>query len=155
MKIVYLIAKYLDYGAAAVLVILIMLTMANVIGGGFFNFPIKGTIEFCSYMLGTIMALGLCSAAVERRHIKVDLMMDHLPKKAQLVIDTAMLSVTSIFLAIMAWANFRATMVQIRYTSVLNIPDRPFRLVLVVCLGFLCICTAAVIIENFRKRGEK
>jgi TRAP-type C4-dicarboxylate transport system permease small subunit len=155
MKIVYLIAKYLEYVACAVLVILIMLTMVDVITGDFFHFPIKGTMEFSSFMLGTIMALGLCSAAVERRHIKVDLMMDHLPKKAQFVIDTAMLSVTSILLAIMTWANFKQAMIQIRYTSVLNIPDRPFRLVFVVCLGFLCICTVAVIIENFRKREEK
>jgi TRAP-type C4-dicarboxylate transport system permease small subunit len=155
MKIISSIARYLDYVACFVLFALIVLTMTHVISDYFFGHPIAGTIEISSFMLAIIMALGLSSAAVERRHIKVDLLMMHLPKKLQLVIDTAIAIATSVLLAIMTWANYTGAMSVWRTYSVLNIPERPFRLAFTACLGVLCICTLAVMIDNLRKRGEK
>jgi TRAP-type C4-dicarboxylate transport system permease small subunit len=155
MKIISSIARYLEYAACFMLCALILLTMAHVVSDYFFGHPIAGTIEISQFMLVMIMALGLSSAAVEQRHIKVDLLMMHLPKKVQLVIDTGVLIVTSVMLAIMTWANYKGAMSVWRTYSTLNIPDRPFRLAFTVCLGFLCICTLAVMINNLRKRGEK
>jgi TRAP-type C4-dicarboxylate transport system permease small subunit len=155
MRILRLIAKAADYGSALVLFSMMILTVANSIGRSFLNSPISGTTEICAYMLLMIIGLGIGAAAFERKHIKVDLVMDHLPKKAQLVIDTAMLILTFIMLGIMTWANARqAIIIPTRYTAAIGIPDTPFKWVFAVGWGLCCLGSLAVLIENFRKRGK-
>lgn len=154
MKIIRLIAKYMGYAAAPVLIGLMMLTVANVIGRDFLRSPVEGTMELSSYMLAMIVALGLGWLALQRRHIKVDLMMDRLPKRAQYIIDNALLIVTFILLALMTWDNVVATMATTSFTPILHLKLSPFRWVFTVGLGVFCICTLAMIIENFRKRGK-
>jgi TRAP-type C4-dicarboxylate transport system permease small subunit len=155
MRIVRLIAKAADYGGALVLFLMMMLAVANIIGRSFLHNPISGTTEISAYMLLMIIGLGLGAAAFERRHIKVDLVMDHLPKKAQLVIDTVMLIFTFIMLAIMTWANARqAIIIPTRYTAAMGIPDTPFKWVFAVGWGLCCLGCLAVLIETLRKRGK-
>lgn len=154
MKILHSIARYMEYGSAAMVACLMMLTVADIAGRTFFNFPIRGTIETCSFMLSVMVALGLAVAVLERRHIKVDLVMDRLPKRAQFIIDNALLIVTFSFLAILFWYNAVSAIHLHRYTSILHLSHRPFKLVFSAGIGIMCICTLARIIENFRKRGK-
>jgi TRAP-type C4-dicarboxylate transport system permease small subunit len=154
MRIVRLIAKAAHYGSAIVLFSMMMLAVANIIGRSFLHSPVNGTTEISAFMLLMIIGLGLGAAAFERRHIKVDLVMDHLPKKAQFVIDTAMLLLTFIMLGIMTWANGRQALVPTRYTAAIGIPDTPFKWVFAVGWGLCCLGSLAVLIENFQKRGK-
>jgi TRAP-type C4-dicarboxylate transport system permease small subunit len=154
MKILRFIVKVGEYGAALTLFALMMLTSANIIGRSFFHFPVKATIEIGGYMLLIIVALGLGAAAVEGRHIKVDLVMDRLPKKTQLVIDTAMSLLSFVMLAITTWVMAQSAMAPTRYTAAVRIPDTPFKWVFAAGWGLCCIGALVVTIENFRKRGK-
>ena len=154
MKIINLIAKYMGYGSTVALFSLMALTVVHVLGRSFFHFSVRGSIELCSYMLLVLVALGWCGAALEERHIKVDLLTARLPKRAQFIIINATLILSFIMIAIATWANGVRAMGDPRYTSVLDMPDIPFRWVLTVGFGMFCLCTLAMIIKNFRKRGK-
>lgn len=154
MKIIDFIAKYMGYGSTVALFFLMGLTVVHVFGRSLHLFSVKGSIELSSYMLLMLVALGWCNAALEERHIKVDLLLVRLSKKAQFIIINAGLIVSSIMLAWATWANGVRAMGGPRYSSVLEISDIPFRWVLTVGLGMFCLCTLVVIIRNFRKRGK-
>jgi TRAP-type C4-dicarboxylate transport system permease small subunit len=154
MRILQLITRYMAYGSAAALFFLMMLTVVHVSGRSFFHSPVKGAIEISAYVLLLIVTLGWCSAALGQGHIKVDLVVDRLPKRARFIITNITLILSFIILAFATWANGIAAMGDPRYTSVLKIPDIPFKWVMTVGFGMFCICTLVVIIENLRKRGK-
>ena len=144
----------MSYGSAAALFFLMMLTVAHVTGRSFFNSPVTGTIEIGTYMLLVIVTLGWCSIALADGHIKVDLVVNRLPKRAQFIIINSTLILSFIILLFATWSNGIAAMGDARYTSILKIPDIPFKWVMTVGFGLFCICTLVVIIENLRKRGK-
>ena len=144
----------MSYGSAAALFFLMMLTVAHVTGRSFFNSPVTGAIELSTYTLSVIVALGWCSLALADGHIKVDLVVNRLPKRAQFIIINSTLILSFIILLFATWANGIAAMGDARYTSILKIPDIPFKWVMTVGFGLFCICTLVVIIENLRKRGK-
>ena len=154
MRILHLITRYMSYGSAAALFFLMMLTVAHVTGRSFFNSPVTGTIEIGTYMLLVIVTLGWCSIALADGHIKVDLVVNRLPKRAQFIIINSTLILSFIILLFATWSNGIAAMGDARYTSILKIPDIPFKWVMTVGFGLFCICTLVVIIENLRKRGK-
>lgn len=154
MKVLKLITRSAQYVAGVALIVIVVMQTSTIAGRFFFDHPISGVGEISSYMLMLIIALGLAGAAIERRHIKVDLVMDHLPKKAQFVIDTVMFAVSFIILGIMTWATSIKAMLPPRYTPELYIPDTPFKWAFVVGWGLCCISTLALVIENLRKRGK-
>lgn len=151
MKTIYGIAKYLQYIAAAGLVVLMMLQVANMVGRYFFQSPIQGTTDLGSYMLLVIVSLGLGWAALEGRHIKVGLIMDRVPPKARFIIDNVVLLVTLAVVVYVAYLNLLAgTTWPARFSSVLKIPYNPFRILFGCGFAVLSVCTLVVIIENFR-----
>lgn len=156
MKVIRLITKIGAYGACVSLVILMVVSVSNAIGRYFFNAPLRGTLEINSYMLVLIVALGLGAAAIETKHIKVDLLMARLSKRAQFYIDAAMLSLTVITLALTTWSVVRvAITTATRYTIVLHIPDTPFIWIFGIGgWGLCCLGALVVLIQLLRKRGK-
>ena len=154
MKTIYGTAKTLHYIAAAGLLVLMVLQVANMIGRSF-GAPLQGTTDLGSYLLLVITSLGLGWAALERRHIKVGLVMDLLPSRAQLIIDTVILTIIAVVSAFVAYLNIEAGITwPPRSSSVLNIPYEPFRYVFGAGFGVLAVCTALTIVENFRSLGR-
>ena len=95
-------------------------------------------------------------AALERRHIKVGLVMDLLPSRAQLVIDTIILTIIFATAAFVAYLNILAGATwPPRYSSVLDLPYEPFRYIFGAGFAVLAICTLLTIIENFRNLASK
>jgi len=156
VKIIYGIAKALHYLGAVGLLVLMGLQVANMFGGYFFHSPVRGTTDLGSYMLLVITALALGWAALERRHIMVGLVMDLLPARFQLVVDTVVLTIVT---AVAGYVSYLSILAGVtwppRTSSVLDIPYGPFRIVFGVGFGILAICTLATLIENFRKLGGK
>lgn len=155
MKAIYGTAKLLHYVAAGGLLVLMVIQVINMAGRYFFNAPLAGTTDLGSYMLLMITSLGLGWAALERRHIKVGLLMDRLPARVQLVIDTIILMVIFAVTAFVSYLNILAGATwPPRSSSVLNIPYGPFRYVFGAGFAVLAICTLITIVENFRGPGS-
>lgn len=154
MKVLKPLTKYMEYGSGVAAIIIMALTVASVASRTFVGVPISGMLELSSYLLLIVVVLGLGGAVVERRHIKVDLLMNRLPQKAQFVIDNFVLFLSFVIFGIITWAAARRALLPSEYSSALRIPDTPFRWALCISVGLCCISSLALIIENFRNRGK-
>lgn len=155
VKVVYWVAKYLQYIAAAGLLALMVLQVANMAGRVIFHSPIEGTTDLGSYMLLVITALGLGWAALEGRHIRVGLLTDHLPARAQFVIELIVMTITLGVVIYLTYVNAWAALTwPHRTSSVLKIPYEPFRLILAGGFGVLSLCTFVVIVNTIRDRDR-
>ena len=155
MKIIYIITRYLGYIAALVLAAMMILTVVDIVGRFFFNHPIGGVTELTSLMLVVIVGLSLGWCALERGHVKVDLVMDRLPQKAQYVIDNFLLIATFLLFVVITWRTFVETTESESSSSILRLPLTPFQWFFSIGLLLFCICILIIIIENFVQRSKK
>lgn len=70
------------------LVIMMLFTVLDVFLRAFFNHPIPGDVELIEMLMVCVGFLGLAWCAMRGMHIKVDLVVSFLPKRAQGFIDS-------------------------------------------------------------------
>ena len=85
-KIIYLIARWLNWLAALAVVAVMLIVCANVISRGLFGMPLKGTVDIVS-LLGVLVIGGAISyTQVLKGHIRITLFIDRLPGTARDII---------------------------------------------------------------------
>lgn len=155
MKAIYRITKYMGYVGAFFIAAMMILTTVDVFLRYVFNKPIGGVAELCAIMLVMVVAAALGWTALERGHVKVDLLMEHLPKKVQYVVDALMyLLALGIFGLMTVWTTGELFTPQ-DSSSILRVSLTPFMWIFWVGLVVFCICIIVMIIEHFRKGPEK
>lgn len=135
-------AKGVNFIAAGVLVAMMILTGADVTLRYVLNKPVPGSWEITEYMMPIVVALGLAYCALERGHVRVDLVVSRLSEHAQAVMNSlASLIFLGIFILITWQSVLRAReMIEIGITShTLYIPVAPFVLVVTVGSAVLCL----------------
>jgi len=118
------------------LMLLVLLTVADVVMRRFFNAPIGGTFELTRVILGTIVFFSLAYCAVKGGHIVVDVLVTRFPQWAQsgIGIIIHLLSVAIMF--VISWRLFAYTVKMEavgEVTAIWSIPVYPF--VLLAALG--------------------
>jgi len=128
--------------AAAVLTAMMALTGLDVIMRYIFDRPVSGTLEITEFMMAIVIAFGLAYCAVQKRHVRIDIVISRLPKRALALMDAiANLAFLGLFVMI-AWRSaFRMqSMFKGQLTSaVLFIPKWPFLLLVIIGSAILCI----------------
>lgn len=91
--------------AAGILGIIMGLTCADVIGRYFFNHPIPGALEITESLMVGVVFLSIAYIQSKKGHTKMELLLERLPKKAQVYL--AILGVlTGIFVfVVFAWSG--------------------------------------------------
>lgn len=147
-RIAELIIGVLHSVGIGVLGLMMLLTASDVTLRYVFNEPIGGSVELTEYMMAIIVAFGLAYCAVRRGHVRVDVVVERLPRRAQAVID----SITGLFglvlVALITWQIplYVKSQFDLGLTSsVLHIPSFPF--VGVVVLGSACF--TLVLLSDF------
>jgi TRAP-type C4-dicarboxylate transport system permease small subunit len=134
-------AKVLNIIAAGFLAAMMVLTGVDVFLRYIFNRPVTGSYEMTEFMMPIVIAFGLAYCAVEKGHVRVELVILRLPERAQVVMHIfANLVFLAVFILI-TWQTFlRAKgMFDVGQTSiVLYIPVFPF--VLAVAIGGAALC---------------
>lgn len=134
-------AKVLNIIAAGFLAAMMVLTGVDVFLRYVFNRPVTGSYEMTEFMMPIVIAFGLAYCALEKGHVRVELVTSKLPETAQAVMNVfASLVFIGIFI-LLTWQTFlRAKgMFDVGQTSiVLYIPVFPF--VLAVAIGSAALC---------------
>lgn len=133
--------QWLNRIGVSVLIIMMCLIVANVFLRMIYK-PILGTPELVSYGLVIVVCFGLAHTAIHQGHVSVDLLVAHLPKRLQAVIDciTSLLSI-GVF-GIIAWQNTVYSWkkwLMGECSPVLGFPVFPFRYVVVFGCMMLCL----------------
>ncbi len=141
-------ARIVNSIAAAVLFLLMLLTCSDVILRYLFNKPIMGSFELTEFMMATIVSFSLANCALQKGHVRVDLVVFMLPKRVQRIMNSiANFAFLGLF-ALITWRIVPRAMQMIEVNQValiLRIPVAPF--VLIVALGTAVLCL--VLLKNF------
>lgn len=125
-----------------------LLVTLDVLLRAIFSKPISGTSEYVGYImiLASFFGLGACTA--DRSHLKVDLLVQLLPKKAQVVNDLINSVLVAGVATVMLYASINQGMITHRFKTkgtFSGVPNWPFYLLM--GLGYLPVLLGAI--SNF------
>lgn len=89
-------------GSAAILG-MVLLMAVNVILRYIFGMPIKGTVELEEFMLVVVVFLGLSYTAVQKRHVRIDFIVDRFSQGGQSVINSLTSLLSTVLCLLMVW----------------------------------------------------
>ncbi len=128
-------------GTLAVL-IMMLLTVADVMGRSFFIRPITGTYELSRYLLVVIVLLGIGYAQQTGRHVAVNYFVSKLPPRGRFVFEAMGTVLGLVFFSLVAWRGWEGGWDAVHAKTVsdtLRISTFPFEFLVAVGAFFLCI----------------
>ena len=72
--------------SVAALAVMLVLTMADIVGGKLFSAPVKGSIDLTAILLLVAGAFGIAQAEVLEKHVRVDFFTVKLSPRVQLIL---------------------------------------------------------------------
>jgi len=151
MNIIRVVSRVLGYVATGFMVVLMLLTVVDVFLRYFFNAPITGATEIARLMMIIIVFPALGWAAIDRAHIRVDLVVSRLPQKLQALFGSITFFIALVTYVIITWKSFLEATVVNRQTSLLHISFTPFYWVMSVGFAIFCLAIAALVVEDIAK----
>lgn len=154
MKIIISLSRVMNIFASGILAAMMLLTVSDVFLRYFFRRPILGTTEITESMMACLAFFALAWCAVQKGHLKVDLVMSRFSPKVQAVFDSMTSFAGLIIVALMAWRSFLegVAMQQMNIiSSLLKIPAFPFYYVVGLGSTVLCVVMATQVVQNIEK----
>ena len=155
MKIVTKVAIFLARVFAGIsmlaLLVMLLITLADVFLRFFFRSPIVGTVEIARMMM-ICMVPAFVLALFEKRHLAVEFIIEKFGRKGQLVFDTFGYIVSAIIVGLMCYQGFQdmfRVIDQNRLYSQLYFPTWPFYCVYAVSMGFFALAMLICLVNNF------
>lgn len=146
-KIVKRIATAAGMTSTVLLIVMMMLTVADVFLRYVFDSPIKGSMELTEYIMVCVGTLGLAWCALQGAHIKVDLIVSKFSQRAQKYIDSFNYVLLTGVAGLITWQTFvrAGTVRRLGVDSaMLEIPRYPF--VLVVSLSYFLLFVTSIVL---------
>lgn len=113
---------------AGVLVVMMLLTASDVTLRKF-KIPIMGTDDITAFMMAILISFGLAYCAIRKGHVQVELVVEHLPRRAQAIIDAITTLLGFCLCTLITWQSF-ANMISVYHSGAtswtLNIIAFPF-----------------------------
>ncbi|PKN32514.1 MAG: hypothetical protein CVU61_17745 [Deltaproteobacteria bacterium HGW-Deltaproteobacteria-19] len=150
MKPIRSLSRFMNAVACGVLVLMMLLTVSDVVLRSLLRSPILGTTELTENMMACLAFLALAWCAVERSHLKVDLVMIMLPARVQAIVDSLTLLAGLCLVGLISWRSFLEAMVVKELnieSSLLRIPAYPFYYVMAVGFAILCLVMVVQFVE--------
>ncbi len=97
------VTTWLARAGAVGLAIIMALTFCDVVGRYVFNAPIVGTVDVTELMMGLMIYLGVGLTTFSRGHIRVDLVIDRLSRRARAACDVITLGISIAVVTLMCW----------------------------------------------------
>lgn len=121
---------------------MLLLTFADVIGREVLNRPIVANIEMTELLMGLVVYLGVSMTTRARGHVRVDILLNILPKRAQALADAVTLLLCTIFVTAMAWRLFERAVVKFNKgdeTDLWKIPTWPVASIMTLCAALMAV----------------
>ena len=146
--------------AAIVLAIMMLLTVADVIGRYFFLSPIKGTWEIVGLLLVCAGTWGLGYCQMQKGHISITVLLQRFSRRIQAVIRSLTYLIGLAAFSLICWRMFLMT---VRYlttmksyvTDTLEIPYPPFMLMLSIGAGIMALVLIVDLVRSLAEVARK
>jgi TRAP-type C4-dicarboxylate transport system permease small subunit len=155
MKIIYTLSRFLGYMAMFLLTLMMLLSGRYLSDWISWASPITGATEISKFMLVMVFFPALAWCALERKHVRVDLIVSRFPPRVQGIINLITLLATLVIYVIMAWRGFLEAADVKKYTSLLQLPFAPFYWIFAIGVSIFCLSIVVLIIENLTEAAKK
>jgi TRAP-type C4-dicarboxylate transport system permease small subunit len=142
-KIIYSVARWLNWLSGAALIAVMIIVCLNVIGRGFFERPLKGTVDITSLLGAVIIACAIANTQVLKGHIRIGLIVERLPTRLKYILESLVNLIGFVLFSLISWQTIlfaKATFEIGELSEVIKIPLGPFASI--VAIG----CTALTLI---------
>ncbi len=132
---------------SGVIALMMLITVADVIGRRIFNQPIPGAMELSIFMMVIVVFFSIAYCEFRRGHIAIGLVVSRLRQSSQVIIDSLMYI---LFLATFGWLTWQLCLYAIdvwrnnTVSGVLEVPTFPFIFV----AAFGCALLSLVVIMH-------
>jgi TRAP-type transport system small permease protein len=137
----------------AILVLMMLLTAADVFLRYFLNSPIMGSTEITEYMM-VCLALGVPYCTLTGKAVSMELITERFPKRLQAFVDAFTNLLGLVAMVFLTWQLYKE-MVNAREidfsSAILNIPAYPFFAVLAFSMGMMAVSLVVIIVGNVHK----
>lgn len=144
--------------ASASLFSMILLTCSDVSMRYLFNRPITGTYDMVGLMGAVIVSFAMPYTMLVKGHVAVEIVMQNLSKRKQLVIETATHTVAVLLFLILVWQSveFALHMKAVgEVTPTLHLPFYPIVYCMAVCFFALCLAVVVNLLRIWMKRENR
>jgi TRAP-type C4-dicarboxylate transport system permease small subunit len=128
---------------ACSLILLMLLTAADVLGRDLLGRPVPGAVELSQYLLAVFILLGLAYTQQLKGHVNVSLLTSRLSLSGQLLLKLISSVLGLALFGLLAWQGWVVGLEERTVSDLLRIPQLPFR-ILVAVAGFL-VCLELLI----------
>ncbi|MFH1646418.1 MAG: TRAP transporter small permease [Chloroflexota bacterium] len=143
--------------AMAVLVAMMLLTVADVTMRYVFRKPLLGSMELSEYMMIVVVFLALPWCAAQGRQVKVDLVVARFKPRARAIVDSLTILFSLVVGVILTWRNLAESLVLLqlhKVSSLLDIPTYIFYLIMSAGFAILCLVIVTLLVKNIAKVFE-
>ncbi len=148
---IYALSRIMGIIAIAVLVAMMLFTVLDIFLRAFFNKPIPGGVEIIERSMVFVGFFGLAWCAMRGMHIKVDLIVTFLPKRAQNVIDSFNYILGFGVCIFFTWFSFLegiANREMNAVTAILRVPLFPFYWFVTFSFAVLCLAILVLLARS-------
>ncbi len=137
-KILMGIANVLSVCSTIIVAAMMLLVVVDVLMRALFNSPITGSIEITQMMM-TGMILGFAKSCLGNDNLKVDVVMERMPRNVQYVVDIVVSVISIGVCALLTWRSFENAMYfqekNMVYVTLASVPKWIFALILTAGFG--------------------
>jgi TRAP-type C4-dicarboxylate transport system permease small subunit len=143
--------------SALILVVLALLTAADVAGRYLFNHPIPGVAEFTKFAMGAIVYLAMTRVTTTRSHIRFDLVAEHLPAPLRALLALGVDLLGALFWAVLAVFLWIGAMDVYRLgytTDIGRLPIWPVACILAAGASLTALAAALQAVQGLRQEAQ-
>ncbi len=111
--------KTLNEAAATISGVLIflicLLAVVEVVARTVFDSPTRWSLAFSQFMLLYAIFLGSAYCFQERGHIRVDILVEHMPRRMKAIFNIIGLLIASIFVSVLIWKGYENMILSARF----------------------------------------
>ncbi|HEY0834740.1 MAG TPA: TRAP transporter small permease [Azospirillum sp.] len=150
----FLFERVLAYTAAAVMFLMMALTLIDVVGRDLFSAPLPGGFEVTELLLAVIIFLGLPLVTAEAAHVDVDICDPTVPERLKPYQDVLIGLINIGAFGTMAWMLWRFALRTYEYGDTTAILQIPFAGLVFLMAVMVSLSTLALIAMLFVSRGR-
>jgi TRAP-type C4-dicarboxylate transport system permease small subunit len=119
---------------------------------------IAGTFDLVELLIVPAIGFALVTVELQRRHIVVDMVTIHLPKKLQSWMGISVTVIGLLYWAAICWASWKMLLKKMatgEHTQLLQVSVIPFRVIWVFALAWVCVMVILNLSKMVKELGGK
>jgi TRAP-type C4-dicarboxylate transport system permease small subunit len=131
--------RFIAKVGACFLILLMLITAADVLGRDLFGHPIPGTVELSQYMLAVFILLGIAYTQQVKGYVEVSILTSRLPLRVQTILNIITTLLGLFIFSILFWQGWAVGIEERTVSDILRVPQYPFRLLVAVAAFLTCL----------------